>query len=209
MYLFSLLTCSLVREVLRVPPLYSTRSLMAPDGVNNLRSSHCESGCHVRRNSPLRLKQLCQIRLQHRPLLCHVRQRCGLSLSTEASVCAVETGPGQVICAPLTHVTVTCKDAARRRTTAARGGSWRRRCNHTNGAPNKAGMSPGNMTRPARRQEKKTMARAVSTRVMRLVGRVICGSTVGLRSSGVGITARPRGFPGRERICAVNRSRLV
>lgn len=38
---------------------------MAPDGVNNLWSSHCENGCHVRRNSPLRLKQLCQIRLEH------------------------------------------------------------------------------------------------------------------------------------------------
>lgn len=52
-------------SALKVPSLYSKRSLMAPDGVNNLWSSHCENGCHVRRNSPLRLKQLCQIRLEH------------------------------------------------------------------------------------------------------------------------------------------------
>lgn len=46
------------------------------------------------RNTPLRVKQLCQIRLLHSPLLCHVGEGCGLSLSTEASVCAVEAGPG-------------------------------------------------------------------------------------------------------------------
>lgn len=90
-------------------PQSSKAGSTAPDGVNNLRPSHCEGGCHVRRNSPLRLKQLCQIRVEHRPLLCHVRQGCGLSLSTEARVCAVETGPGRLIAAPLSHVTVTCK----------------------------------------------------------------------------------------------------
>lgn len=127
---------------------------MAPDGVNNLRSSHCVSGCHVRRNSPLRLKQLCQIRPQHRPLLCHVRQRRGLSLSTEASVCAVETGPGPVICAPLTHVTVTCKNAARRRTTAARRGSCGGDVIALTELPTRPAMSPGNMTRPVRRDKR-------------------------------------------------------
>lgn len=63
----------------------------------------------MRRNTPLRVKQLCQIRLLHSPLLCHVREGCGLSLSTEASVCTVETGPRQVMCAALIHVTVTYK----------------------------------------------------------------------------------------------------
>ena len=63
----------------------------------------------MKRNTPLRVKQLCQIRLLHSPLLCHVREGCGLSLSSEASVCTVETGPGQVMCAALIHVTVTYK----------------------------------------------------------------------------------------------------
>lgn len=67
----------------------------------------------MRRNTPLRVKQLCQIRLLHSLLLCHVREGCGLSLSTEASVCTVETGPGQVMCAALTHVTVTYKNTPR------------------------------------------------------------------------------------------------
>lgn len=122
---------------------------MAPDGVNDLRSSRCENGCHVRRNSPLRLKQLCQLRLQHRPPLCHVRQGCGLSLSTEASVCAVETGPGQVICAPLTHVTGTCKNAARR-------GSCGGDVITLTELPTRPVTSPGNMTRPARRERGET-----------------------------------------------------
>lgn len=61
------------------------------------------------RNTPLRVKQLCQIRLLHSRLLCHVGEGCGLSLSTEASVCAVEAGPGPVVCAALIHVNVTYK----------------------------------------------------------------------------------------------------
>lgn len=67
----------------------------------------------MRRNTPLGIKQLCQIRLLHSPLHCHVREGCSLSLSTEASVCTVETGPGQVMCAALTHVTVTSKRTTR------------------------------------------------------------------------------------------------
>ena len=63
----------------------------------------------MKRNTPLRVKQLCQIRLLHSPLLCHVREGCGLSLSSGASVCTEETGPGQVMCAALIHVTVTYK----------------------------------------------------------------------------------------------------
>lgn len=48
-------------ELAERTPQSSKPGSMAPDGVKNLRWSHCESGCHVRRNSPLRLKQPCQI----------------------------------------------------------------------------------------------------------------------------------------------------
>lgn len=118
----------------------------------------------------------------------------------------METGPGQVICAPLTHVTVACKNAARRRTTAARRGSCGWDVLTRTELPTRPADEPGkhDASCSGRTRDKQTReendGEGGFNRVMRLAGGVICGSAVGLRSPGVRITAGPRGFPAREHI---------